>query len=269
MDTTQAQNRVLTSKTSNVAKPVKGYIDPTTGLPLAQNYVEFTIGTDPDVSGGGDFFLNMATKQFTSTIAGGLDISDVAAAIVGDWQTGIDAQFGAGNFEVTNPNAPSAVIRVQSTDETPLDIQNIGTSDANLTISPSAGSFGDTAILYGSQTQGDGAPTIYTSGFATIAKAKDADGAVNVMVDVKLPNFSGGDVTARWRLWWWVDYVGWVVDQEVGVRSLTAVNNSIGDDAIVVSGLGATRIAVELVDDGAAGALPAGASVTARATVLN
>ncbi len=269
MDTTQAQNRVLTSKTSNVAKPVKGYIDPTTGLPLDQNYVEFTIGTDPDVSGGGDFLLTMGTKDFAATIVGGLDVNDAAASIVGDWQTGIDAEFGAGSFEVTNPNAPSAVIRIESTDETPVTIQVVGTTDSDLTISPSAGAFSDTAILYEAQTQGDGAPTIYTSGYATVAEAKDADGAVNVMVDVKLPNFSGGDVTARWRLWWWVDYVGWVVDQEVGVRSLTAVNNSIGDDALVVSGLGATRIAVELVDDGAAGDLPAGASVTARATVLN
>jgi hypothetical protein len=267
-DTSGALNRALNSKTQNVATPVLGAKDPVTFQKLNQNFILMEVG-GAGPSAAGNFYFEVGFYISAVAITPGQTPAQVAAQYATDLQTDLDAQFGVGVLEVTNPSGNE--VRVQTADGSPLAVQDTANDPAMaVTLDAVRGWHIDCALLHEVTAVGAGAPQLYTSGQPIEAEAKDADGSVNIAVQFEIKNVSGGAATARWRLWWWVDYLGWFQDQELGIRSVTETSGgNIAYDTVVASGAGATRVAIELVDNGAGGALPAGATASARATIIN
>ena len=111
----------------------------------------------------------------------------------------------------------------------------------------------NTALLDRQQTAGTGQPTSGVNGFAIGSGSPDEP--VTLFIRAKLLNISGGAKAARFRLWRWLPDQGWGADQVVGLDTISAgAADVIAEEYLTVTVV-ASRVAIELVDDGAAGNL--------------
>jgi hypothetical protein len=194
--------------------------------------------------------------------------AETATAAATAWAAALGTALGT-SYTVTNPSA--GLIRVEGPfSEIVVDWE--ASSDGTQSINVAAKYLSE-KILDGATTAGTGAPTAFSSGFAVRVKTETDDRMANVAIRTDLWNISGGAKTARWRIHWYIPYVGWVVDQEVGTRTVTDSAGTgtppVTSDAIIVAApASVSRIAIELVDDGAGGNL-ANCSLHAYAALMN
>lgn len=272
MDVSGANKRVLSSRVDNVGRPVKR-LDP--NQPLAEQPQDFAL---LEVTGGlstgsvNGLAVKIGNKNFFSPTTVGFDTNDEAAAAAIAWQAAIDAAstgpitggFGPGLFVVTNPGAPSPLVRIETVSGMPLNLTQEGSFDATTGLDLISGTHIDNAMVYEQIVALTGFPNIYSDGFALDPVAKDSSGSTPVVIRAELKNLTGGAVTAEWQIWWWFDWLGWELDQEVGTRSITeATGAELAEDTIAVSAPGATRIAVVLLGTAVGANLPAGSSFSA------
>lgn len=269
MDTSAANNRVLSAKVENVGKPIKRVNPLFPTAPQPQDFALFEVTGGPSTGAGGAIAIKIGNKNFFSNTTAGFTPDDEAAAAAVAWQAAIDAAstgpttggFGPGIISVTNPNAPSPFIRVETNNGMPLNLTDEGSFDATTGLDNIGGPHSDNAMFHEETGAGTGFPNLYSDGFALDPVAKDSSGSTPVVIRAELKNLSGGPVTAEWQVWWWFDYLGWELDQEVGTRSITEPSGTeLQQDTIAVSAPGATRIAVVLVGQAGGGNLPANSS---------
>lgn len=180
--------------------------------------------------------------------------ADTAAALVAAGQPLYDAAYGAGEYVLDNPAAD--VFRITRVNGNFLWVEDHVSTDVTQTIAELDGNHFLNAMLHEAQIQGTGRPQRYDDGFEIAASIPTDSRETVVLAHIMLTNATGGAVSARWRLWWFYDIVGWVQDQEVGIRTVTEASGAgVQEDSILVSATGAKKMAVELVDN--AGAPPA------------
>jgi len=274
MDTSAANNRVLSSKVGNVSSPIKKANPTLPSQEQPQNFALLEVVGGPSTGSGTGLVIKIGNKNFLSptTVAFTADQEAAAAAVA--WQAAIDAAstgptsggYGPGVITVTNPSAPSPFIRIETANGMPLNLTDEHSFDATTGLDSVSGTHIDNAMLHEATTAGAGYPNLWSDGFALDPIAKDDSASTPVVIRAELKNLSGGPARAFWQVWWWFDYLGWEVDQEVGTRSIVQISgNELQPDTISVSAPGASRIAVVFVDgdDNAGGAFPVDASFSA------
>lgn len=201
--------------------------------------------------------VDSVTTSYTTIAAEPAAVAAPAAAA--QYQSDLDAAYAVGEYTAV---AVGTTITITRTNGNPLWLEETFSTDATQNISNTGGDHRDTALLHEQTAAGSGQPVRYDSGFTINNPDLPAsDRSVTLVLEAELTNASGGPVTARWKVWWWFDSLGWVEDQEVGIRSVTQTSGTgLQKDVIAVSAIGAEKCAVELEDDGASGNLPAGAS---------
>lgn len=198
----------------------------------------------------------------------GIQLANASAvAIQAQWQVDLDAAFGPGVFSTS---ILVDAVTITKNDATPMAVGFTSSTDLLQTITPTAGWYVDNAMFFRQTVMGTGLPVKFSDGFAVSPSIPTAGRQVVVTLNAELFNMTGASKSARWRVYWWFDYMGWVVDQEVGIRLLTeATGATIGKDAITVSAVGAKRVAVELIDNNAGADLAPGSSLSVWGLVSN
>lgn len=221
--------------------------------PSSRNSVGVEI-QDP-ATGGGAFYIRVDNEDLIyNTIAA--EQPDVAAGnAAAAWQIQLDAAYSAGDYLVSNDPA-TPFITITRLNGNPLWVEDHTSTDATQKIVETSGVHFECAMLHEAQTQGTGRPNRFDDGFAFAADIPTSDRQTVLTIHNMLTNVSGAPLSARWRLWWWFDLIGWAEDQEVGIRTVTQTAGfGVESDTIQVSATGATKVAVELVE-GDAGAGP-------------
>jgi hypothetical protein len=111
----------------------------------------------------------------------------------------------------------------------------------------------NSSVMSVQQTAATGLPLSSTSGFAVGSGSPDAP--VTLFIRAKLLNISGGVKDARFRLWRWLPDQGWGADQVVGLDTVSAGAAVVVAEEYLTVSVVASRVAIELVDDGAGGNL--------------
>lgn len=250
-DINGALKEVLKSKRTNVTKPIAGPIVP-------QNFVILEVTGGPSTGDLTGLVIKIGNANFSSPTTAGFTNDQEAAAAAVAWQAGINATFGAGIIAVTNPSAPSNIVDIRTTNGMPLNLTDEHSFDATTGSDIIEGTHLQNAVMHEVATAGTGFPNIWSDGFILDPVSKDSDCATPVTIRAELKNLSGGLVRARWCVFWWFDYLGWELDQEVGFRTISETSGSeIVNDTVTVSAVGASRIAVVFVDDdGSSGSTP-------------
>ena len=180
--------------------------------------------------------------------------TDTATAMVATGQPLYDAAYGAGEYVLDNPSPD--VFRITRVNGNFIWTEDHASTDTTQSIQETDGNHLLNAMLHEAQVQGTGRPARYDDGFDISASIPTENRETVVLAHIMLTNVTGSSVSARWRLWWFYDIVGWVNDQEVGIRTVTEASGAgVQEDSILVSATGAKKMAIELVDD--AGAPPA------------
>lgn len=210
-------------------------------------------------TGGGSLIIQVDSVNSAYATNAAETAAVAANAAAAQYQGDLDAAYGVGEYSVI---AVGTIITIVRTNGNPLWLEETFSTDATQSISNTGGDHRDTALIHEVTNAGEGQPVRYDSGFTINNPDLPAsDRSVTLVLEAELTNGSGGPVTARWKVWWWFDSLGWVEDQEVGVRSVTQTTGAgLQKDVIAVSAIGAEKCAVELEDDGASGNLPAGSS---------
>jgi hypothetical protein len=210
-------------------------------------------------TGGGALIIQVDSVTTSYTTIAAETAAVAASAAAAQYQSALDAAYAVGEYDVS---AVGTTITIVRTNGNPLWLEEQFSTDATQSIESTGGDHHDTALLHEVTTAGTGRPLRYDDGHTiNDPDLPAADRSVTLVLEAELTNGSGGAVTARWKVWWWFDSLGWVEDQEVGIRSITQTSGSgLQKDVIAVSAVGAEKCAVELEDDGASGNLPAGAS---------
>ena len=209
-------------------------------------------------------------------------VLEIATAATGDgplvvhWDIGLSASYMPGAAESPSDMAIGLALAINTAYSTwytatengatitmtrvnggPLYPTFAMSADSSATITYT-GKHANERVLSDAIALGAGAPVGSNSGYGVSPSLEVDDRTKTVTVKVALSNPSGGAKTARWRLWWYTDGIGWSVDQEVNSRTISDPGTSvpsITSDTISVTSIGASRVACELIDDGAAGGL--------------
>lgn len=219
-------------------------------------------------TGGAALIVQVDSVTSSYTTIGAQSAADAATGAAAQYQTDLDAAYGAGQYD---SSADGATITIQRLNNNPLWVEEHFSTDATQSIQQTTGDHFDTALLHEVSIAGTGKPARYDDGHETDAPDLPAgDRSVTLVLEAELTNGSGGAVTARWKLWWWFDSLGWVEDQEVGIRSITQTSGAgLQKDVIAVSAVGAEKCAVEFFDNNAGGDLPAGATFSAWGVIAH
>lgn len=238
-----------------------------------RNSVTFAVlGT---ATGGGFVGIRAESEDLTITPGLGDDADTVAQDLATAIQAGLDAAYGAGQYTATdtpstNPGVEPAFVTLTKLNGTELWLEDHASTDPTIDFGETNGTHFINAMLHEATAVGEGLPVRYESGFDIEADIPTSSRETVATIHVMLTNVSGAPATARWRLWWWFDYIGWVEDQEVGIRTVSGGPGlGITADTIAVSVAGAKKVAVELVDNGAGGAMPADTWVSAIGLIAN
>ena len=238
-----------------------------------RNSVTFAVlGT---ATGGGFVGIRAESEDLTITPGLGDDADTVAQDLATTIQVGLDAAYGAGQYTATdtpstNPGVEPAFVTLTKLNGTELWLEDHASTDPTIDFGETNGAHFINAMLHEATAVGEGLPVRYESGFDIEADIPTSSRETVATIHVMLTNVSGAPATARWRLWWWFDYIGWVEDQEVGIRTVSGGPGlGITADTIAVSVAGAKKVAVELVDNGAGGALAADTWLSAIGLIAN
>ena len=189
-----------------------------------------------------------------------------AAAAASAWQTAMDAAYSAGEYTVADDGDDVVITKTNGTE---LWVESVFSSDTTQDIAESEGLRLSSALLFEVSTAGTGAPVRYESGEEIRKPAIDGDLSTTMVIEAELVNGSGGAASARWRVWHWYTSLGWVVDQEIGIRTVSEPTGSAATkDVIALTSIGSEKVAIELVDNGSGGNLAAGAAVSAWGVYL-
>jgi len=217
------------------------------GQTTIRNETTYEVRGGP-ATGGGSLFVRIESVDLPYTTVAAETDDAAAANAAAAWQALLDAAYGPAAYIVSNPSAPSPIIKFQKTNGNMLWIEDHTSTDATQFIDEIQGPHHDCAMLHEAQTAGDGKPNRYEDGFEIQADIPTADRSTIITLHAMLTNVSGAPLAVDWRVWWWFDLIGWVQDQEVGVRTVSETGGfGIQEDTIQVSAAGATKVAVELV----------------------
>jgi len=208
---------------------------------------EFTLTIATNATGDGDLLALWDLSVTASHTPGAGEIPSLQA-------TNFAAAINLlGSTYVATPDG--ATITVARVDGAEVIPQFGMSSDSTATVTLSGTHYNE-KVLDNATVATTGIPSGIQSGFGVSPSLPVDDRTNTITLNVQLTNISGGAKTARWRLWWFTPGIGWGVDQEVGVRTITddgtGTPAGIANDIISVTAIGATRVACELVDDGAA-----------------
>jgi hypothetical protein len=217
-------------------------------------------------TGGGTLFILVDGMTLSYTTVGLYTSAASAIAASADWQLDADA-FYNGEYLV----APSgSTITVSKVSGDPISVSLADSSDATQTLNITSGYVYEAALLYEQTVAASGIPARFEDGFAFSSDILTSSRESLLTVKTQLNNSTGGSISARYRLWYWFDFIGWVVDAEVGIRTITeTTGSSVLVDAITVAVVGAKKVAVELVDNNAAGNLTLGSSLSSWVILSN
>lgn len=258
-DINGAQKEVLKSKTKDVAQPIAGPI-------VAQDFAQLEVTGGPSTGLGAFLAIKLGDENITSNTTAGFTAAQETTAAVAAFQAAINLAFGAGKITVSATGATT--ILVQTNDGTALNLTDSGSSDATTDISVTAGTHIQNAMLHEVTAAGTGFPNIGSDGFTLKWTSKDDSSSPTCVIRAAVKNLTGAPVTARWQVWWFIPFLGWDIDQEVGTRSVVCPAGDVQLDTIACGAPGATQIAVVLFDgDGAGGPLPADTAFSAWGTV--
>ena len=250
-DINGALKRVLQTKTQNVAKPIAG---PT----VAQDFAEIEVTGGPSTGDLTGLAIKIGDKNFFSPTTAGFTAAQETTAAVAAWQAGVDAAStgptsgGFGPGKVTVAATGPTTIRITTDDGTPLNFTDEGSFDATTGLDVTGGTHIQNAILHEETVLGAGFPNLGSDGFDIPYTSKDDSSAATCVIRAEVKNLSVAEEEAQWQVWWFIPYLGWDQDQEVGTRTIVCAAGDTQDDVIAVSAPGATKIAIVLASNMAA-----------------
>jgi hypothetical protein len=253
-DINGALKRVLQTRTKNVARPIAGPI-------VEQDFAEIEVTGGPSTGDLTGLVIKIGDKNFSSPTTAGFTAAQETTAAVAAWQAGVDAAStgpfgpGAGGFgpgKVTVVATGPTTIRISTDDGTPLNLTDEGSLDATTGLDVTDGTHIQNAMLYDETVLGAGFPNLGSDGFDILYTSKDDSSAATCVIRAEVKNLSVAEEEAQWQVWWFIPYLGWDQDQEVGTRTIVCAAGDTQDDVIAVSAPGATKIAIVLASNMAA-----------------
>lgn len=228
------------------------------------NSVTMTLAAVATGAGALFILIDGMTLSYPTGVAETAAAAAISAA--GSWQGQADGVHN-GEYLVT----PSgSTVNVSKVSGDPISVSQAGSSDATQTLNVTSGYVFEAALLYEQTVAASGIPARFEDGFAFSSDIVTDNRQSLLTIKTQLNNNTGGAISARYRLWYWFDFIGWVVDDVIGIRTVTeSTGAGIKVDAIAVTVVGAKKVAVELVDNNAAGNLAAGSSLSSYAILSN
>jgi len=218
-------------------------------------------------TGGNVLTVNVESIDLVYATVGGEAPATAAAAAASLWQLALDGAYSPGEYTVVDDGDDVVITKTNGTE---LWVEYVFSTDATQDIDETEGLRLNSALLFEVFTAGTGMPVRYESGEEIRKPAIDGDLSTSMVIETELENASGGLAFARWQVWHWYPSLGWVVDPEIGIRTVTQTTGlGLEKDVIALTSIGSERIAIELVDgNGVGGNLPVGATFSAWGVYL-
>jgi hypothetical protein len=211
---------------------------------LPPNTAVITVATNAT---GGAAISTLIDGVFSTHAVAGAETPTVAAAAL------VVAMLVAMGTTYTITSV-AGVITVVGPSASPLVVSAVFSTDATMTFVATTSYSDATALMLAQTVVATGRPFSPLNGFAVPGTENTAQ---PIFIRATLTNFAGAAKTARWRLWQYDSARGWVLNEAVGVRTISDAGAAVITETSLALDLeiNAQRIAIELVDDGAAGNL--------------
>mgnify|MGYP003333636716 FL=1 len=191
-----------------------------------------------------------------------------ATAIAAAWASALNTAYGASAYTAT---AALGVITLTRNDGGAMLNSFYYSTDTTQRIAMTTGWIKENYALFQVQAAGTGAGRREGDGYAVQFDLPNSNRSVKLFVNSYLVNESGAAKTARWRINWYYPTIGWRTDTTAGLMSVSSAGTAGTEIVYASSGfetVGATRVSIELVDNGGGSALTS-AFFYANAVVVN
>ena len=238
---------------------LQNVVNPLAGSPTPfRNIANFQVlGT---ATGGGAAFIGLrleGTDILLVTTAG--ETQNVAAATFRSVLNGaLVSAFGSGQYIVSG-TANNVFLTKVNGDE--LWVEDFATTDATQSIIQTSGTRVSNSMLLEATLKNTGLPRRYEDGYFMNFDLPQGSRATGLFYHLMLKNLTGSPVSAQYRFWYWYDYVGWVGSFTGSISESSGAG--IAEQSSSLSFTGARKLALELIDNGSGGDLPAGSGLTA------
>lgn len=193
------------------------------------------------------------TLSFTTT---SLQTATAAAtAALTSWQSVLNTAFGTNTYTISRN---LSTLTFTKNDGSLLLVEYYYSTDTAQKLAITSGFWFDRQILLNAKTIGTGEAKRYNDGYAVEFNLPNATRSTRIFATVFLANESGIAKSARWKVMWFYPEIGWRTDTTAGLMTISstgAANTEITFGSSVFEAVGATRVAIALVDNNAAGAL--------------
>lgn len=256
---TENELGLLSSVELERKKFLPNVVNPVAGSPsVERNTASFQVqGT---ATGGGSAFIAvrlegvdvlMATTSLeTAVVAAGNFRSILSSALV--------SAYGSNQYVVGGSGPNVNVLKLNGTE---LWVEDYATTDATQSIIQTAGTRVSNSVLLEATAAGAGLPRRYEDGYFINTNIPTDNRVSSFVLHTMLKNLTGSPVQARFRVWFWYDYLGWTGSSVNTISEATGTG--IEEQTSNFTATGARKVAVELIDNGTASTpLPAGSAFT-------
>ena len=235
------------------------------------SYVENTfdfVFTGSATSTGRSIVLKVEGTILSFSTTAAASAITAATAAQASWQTSLNTAFGVGAYTISRN---SATLTFTKNDNSLILVEWYYSTDATQKVAITSGYWFQRQILLKAQATGTGEAKRYNDGYAVEFNLPNSNRSIRMFVNCYLANEAGAAKTARWKVMWYYPEIGWRTDTTAGLMTISstgAAGTEITFGTATFEAIGATRVAIVLVDNGSAGSL-ADCGLYASAIVVN
>ena len=192
--------------------------------------------------------LSFTTTSLQTNVA-------AATAALTSWQTTLNTAFGVGAYTISRN---TSTLTFTKNDGSLLLVEYYYSTDTTQKIAVASGVWYDNQILLAAKTTGTGEAKRYNDGYGVVFDLPNSNRSVKMFANVFLANEAGAAKSARWKVMWYYPQIGWRTDTTAGLMTISSTGAAGTEITFGSSGfeaVGATRVALVLVDNGASGNL--------------
>ena len=181
--------------------------------------------------------------------------TNAAAAAAPAWQTSLNTAFGANAYTLV---ANSGTITWTRNDGGLILVDYYYSLDATQKIAVASGYWFNRQILLNAKVAGTGEAKRVGDGYEAYFDLPNSNRSVKLFVQSFLVNEAAAAKSCRWKVMWYYPNIGWRTDSTAGLMTISSTGAAGTEITFGSSGfeaVGATRVAIALQDNGAAGNL--------------
>lgn len=215
----------------------------------------FTLSFTGTATGTRTIAIKVEGTILTLTTTAGATATAAATAALTAWQVVLNTAFGVGAYTISRN---LSTLTFTKNDGSLILVEWYYSTDTAQKIAVASGVWFENQILLNAKTAGTGEAKRYNDGYAVVFDLPNSNRSVRMFANVFLANEAGAAKSARWKVMWYYPQIGWRTDTTAGIMTINstgAANTEITFGSSGFEAIGATRVAIALVDNNAAGNL--------------